>query len=410
MDDFKGLDISRIVDQVSTLLTDPTSNLRAAMLLYGLIGVVVLVVLVAAIGFLMGFPDDEDEEYDDVLDAPESDPPAAVAVAAADAGDEATEEQAPRSRSQFAGVSFVVAVAIVAAAWALAGYTTSTDEVCVACHVRTVHPDQGGAKDPHESSSCVSCHEPGGTLGRLVGTVPSRMAHFIWGATGRLTQTGYGRVVSSACSECHWKDTAKISLNSTTGVRMSHAEPLAASVTCLECHRINEGVISRRTTGMGSCLKCHDAVIASSECSMCHDRKTAAAARARTTSFAKPQVPDVKCGACHDEAAQCDSCHGMRMPHSLAFKAGGHARAGAVDFWFNGGRTCPRCHTAARRPCTKCHTPILGKGHPATQATAHQAATPDRCGCHDAMIAGVPKGRNFCELCHSDEAKKESPR
>ena len=171
-------------------------------------------------------------------------------------------------------------------------------------------------------------------------------------------------------------------------------------------------MVSRQTVGMAVCLRCHDAVTASSDCATCHDKKTAAAARAKTTSFAKAQVADVKCGGCHNEKTECDTCHGTRMPHTLQFKMNGHARAAAVDFWYNGGKTCTgsSCHTATRRPCSKCHTPLLGHGHSPAMAKDHQGATSARCNlCHQNWAN--PRSRDFCtDLCHTAAAKQESPR
>ncbi len=52
-------------------------------------------------------------------------------------------------------------------------------------------------------------------------------------------------------------------------------------------------------------------------------------------------------GGCHNEKKNCDPCHGIRMPHTTEFMAHAHARAAAVDLWYNGGKACGRCHTAS---------------------------------------------------------------
>ncbi|MEI8082311.1 MAG: cytochrome c3 family protein [Actinomycetes bacterium] len=416
MDDFRAINFNGLLDQLLTLLRDPTSNLQAALILYGMIGVLVLIVLIAGIVLLMGMPDDEYEDEDeegayDQAGQEGSKPPhdaSTVAPGAVSAEVDAIARPPKTARSTLIAIS--VTTALFLAVWILAGYTTSTDAVCSACHLETVHDQAKKGEDPHESSPCVTCHEPGGPIGRYVGGFPTRMLHFVEGVTGLSAQASYGRVATSACSACHSKDISGVSVNQESGVRMSHAEPLAASASCLDCHKPIAGVVARQTVGMGSCVRCHDAKTAASECSTCHDKKTAAAARAKTTSFAKPQVQDIKCGGCHDEKTECDTCHGARMPHSVAFKMSAHARAGAVDFWYNGGKGCARCHTATRRPCTKCHSPILGKGHPAAQAQIHQTATAarDRCQCHDSMA--ISTQRDFCQVCHSQAAIDESPR
>lgn len=306
-------------------------------------------------------------------------------------------------------VVLAVVAALLVAVWLLSGFTTSSDAVCMACHVSTVHKAAKSGEDPHGSAACVSCHEPGGVAGRYFTAVPSRMLHFLDGAAELSVQADYGRVASSSCIACHSRDIKGVTVNKVSGVRMSHVEPLAASATCLDCHTPLKGVVSRQTVGMRSCLRCHDAVTASSECSTCHDKQAAAAARANSTAFARPQVTDVRCGGCHDEKKECDSCHGTRMPHTLAFKAGAHARAAAVDIWYNGGKTCSGCHTATRRPCTKCHTELMGKAHGTNQATDHRGASAAACDrCH--ITFANPRGRDFCGICHLDAAKKESPR
>lgn len=389
-----------------TLLTDPTSNLRAALILYGIIGVAVLILLVAGIGLLLSLPEDDEEELDDGVAAASGG--GASSQTAPAAHSEPVEEAAP---SRFWGVSLVMGVAVVMAVWALTGFTTSPDEVCRACHVDTSHEMAAKDTNPHTKTACVSCHESGGTLGRFVGDVPERLVHFASGAVGMEFQASYGVTNSGACLSCHYDDVSQTTMDDATGVKMSHKEPMAASAACKDCHKLADGVVSNRTVGMSICLRCHDAVTASSDCAMCHDSGVAAAARARTAPLAKAQVEDIKCGACHEEKIECDPCHGVRMPHTIAFRSGLHARAGAVSFWYAGGKTCQRCHTDARRPCSKCHTPLLGRGHQQSMSYSHQKAKDDEgCKCHSSMVAGAVTGRDFCELCHNPVAEQESPR
>jgi hypothetical protein len=98
------------------------------------------------------------------------------------------------------------------------------------------------------------------------------------------------------------------------------------------------------------------------------------------------------------------------MPHTTGFMSGGHARAAAVDIWYNGGKTCRKCHTTTRRPCTQCHTSLMGKAHGTGMATSHRRAAPSACNtCHQqwAPIAT----RDFCkDVCHSPAAIAASPR
>ena len=394
VDDLRAIDFSRLSDTLMTLLTDPTSNLKAALLLYGLLGLAVVVLLTVVVAVLMSFPDDE-------VDETGSEKPSSAQSSPAE---EVVFDEAPAQPYRFrsAAITLGVLTAVLTVAWALTGFTTSTDAVCGACHVTTVHDAATDGQDPHDSTACVSCHEPSGMLGRYFTEVPSRLLHFAEGASGVTARAEFGQVTTSACERCHTTDIARVTVNQDTGVRMSHVEPLVASAKCLDCHVPVKGFVTQKTTGMGACLRCHDAVTASSNCSTCHDKKTAAAARSRSTSFAKPQVAELKCGGCHIQVQECDPCHGIRMPHPLAFKANGHAYAGAADFWFNDGKTCARCHTPARRSCQKCHSATLGRGHQKQWATDHQKAVPSACACHNQMAASA--GRNFCQVCHPDRA------
>jgi hypothetical protein len=257
----------------------------------------------------------------------------------------------------------------------------------------------------------VECHESGGVVGRYLTGVPGRLMHLAAAQSpGRADE--YGRVTVAACSSCHEAALAGVAMNEARGLKVSHAEPMAASATCIDCHELRAGVVGAYNAGMTPCLRCHDAKRASARCPTCHDER-AAAARVRTTSFADVQIPEVRCGGCHDEKRDCDRCHGLRMPHTAAFLSYAHARAAAVDFWNNGGKVCSHCHTATRRPCQKCHGGLLGKGHGAGTAwlaRGHQKATADSCdSCHRTFAYRTT--RDFCkDVCHTPAAVAGSPR
>jgi len=102
----------------------------------------------------------------------------------------------------------------------------------------------------------------------------------------------------------------------------------------------------------------------------------------------------------------------VRLPHSIEFKTYAHARAGAVDFWYNDGKTCARCHNASRRSCQRCHGALLGKAHGAEPwlARGHQTAAAQACDtCHRQFAYTAT--RDFCEdVCHTAAAVAASPR
>lgn len=414
MSDVQGIDLNALAalpGQLLTLLVDPSSNLTAALVLYGIIAAGLLVLVLLAIIWLVSLPDEDEEraEGGGIAPAPEPEPePEPILAAGRTEVVSAPEVKLPKTaRSLVVGMLVVALVAVVV--WITAGFTTATDAVCLSCHVDSPHVDAAKGQ-PHENTSCVACHETGGLPGRYAVNVPTRIAHYIEGWAGGRPLVSYGAVSQGSCSQCHGATIAGTTTNAQTGIRMSHVEPMAASATCIDCHQMRDGVVSSHNAGMNPCLRCHDSKTASAACDTCHDKKAAAAARARTTSFQSIQVPEVKCGGCHNEKAECDSCHGTRMPHSKVFMAGAHARAGAVNYWYEGGKTCARCHSAVRRPCTKCHTDLIGKAHGPAMATSHRSGESATCNACHQRYAPVTS-RDFCrDVCHSAAAISFSPR
>jgi hypothetical protein len=389
-----GSSLNGLPDKVAVLLANPGSNFQAALALYAIIGLALLIVVTVAVMFVLGSSEEEDE-----LETGDAD---AAGTAVVPVVKEVPRPRAPRWL--FPLFTFV-AVAIL---WLGIGYTTTAPSTCTSCHAKTPHSEASRA-DAHKAVACVACHETGGTVGSYTTAVPGRIAH-IAGAIldAKRVPIDYGRVAGAACASCHASDIAKPTFDTPRGLRMSHAEPLKAHATCTDCHRLRNGEVSTRGLGMAVCLRCHDSKRASGECSTCHDKKAAAAARVRKVAPAV-QIKTVRCGACHNESRQCDSCHGTRMPHSPEFMAHGHARAGAADLWFNGGRGCAKCHTATRRPCTKCHTAMLGKSHGPALAESHKLGNAQACNsCHAERAYST--SRDFCQLCHSPEAVAGGPR
>lgn len=396
------IDPGAIMDQMVPLFTNPMSNLGAALALYAIVAIVVLIVLIGGVMLVLGGSDEDGEA---IAPARTIAPRVAPEVVKVPVEVAAAAPRTPRSRM----VSVAILLGVLALAWAVAGYSTSSDAACAGCHQRSPHFGVDAAHDPHAGVTCVECHESGGDAIRATLGVPARALHVAGRLAGYSVSSDYGRVTRSACAACHDKDLAGVTKDALRGVRMSHQEPLAAGAACLDCHALRSGVLSARGVGMNPCLRCHDSKSASAACPTCHDKKASAAARVRKVAAAV-RIPDVKCGGCHDEKKQCDSCHGVRLPHTGEFKVYAHARAGAVDIWFNGGRTCGKCHTATRSPCSKCHSAMLGSGHGPSNAVAHQRAVASACeSCHG-QRAYMP-GRDFCrDLCHSPAAVAASPR
>ncbi len=412
--------VSELLSYLFYLLLNPTFNLNAALILYAAIVLLLLFVLVLGILGLMprgpvpvpGEPSVEEEGELASLASGET------FGGRDDHGEQqpskenvtrVRREMSPRARL----MAGVVVVALLVCAWVVTGYATSRPALCTSCHWPAAqHAAAAKDTDPHVKVACVSCHESGGFLGRYVTGVPGRLLHFLDDEfTG--VEYEYGAVTHASCSACHRSALVGVVDSKDRGLKMSHKEPLAASATCIDCHKLRAGVVATHNAGMTPCLRCHDSVAQSAECGVCHDTRVASAARSRTTSYQDVQIPDVSCGGCHDEKQQCDPCHGMRMPHTTEFKMYAHSRAGAVDFWYNNGKTCARCHTASRRPCQQCHSSLLGAAHGKganSLASGHKVALGTSCDtCHGEY--GYNATRDFCaDICHTPAAVADSPR
>jgi len=400
---------NQVVATVTRILIAPSLNMRAAVLLYAIIAVILLIVLVVGLLFVFSAPVSKS-----------SGQPSAGGGQAPRLGSRTPKRRKDARRSghepnplstrarALIGVGVVV---VVFGAWMAAGFTTSEPGFCTGCHgPTTAHLKGDKSSDPHARVACVSCHESGGVMGRYVADVPLRLLHLATKYSGEGIRVEYGQVTIRACSSCHAGSLPGVTTNRQRGLKVSHTEPLAASASCLDCHTMRGGIVSVHNAGMAPCLRCHDGDTASSACKTCHAGTTTAAARARTASFQSAQIRDVTCGGCHDEKRDCDSCHGVRMPHTTEFMSGAHARAATVDFWYSGGKTCRKCHTASRRPCTSCHSNLLGTAHGSSLRVTHRRATSSPCNtCHlqNAPIAT----RDFCkDVCHSKAAIAGSPR
>lgn len=289
----------------------------------------------------------------------------------------------------------VAAVLVVVAI--VSGYVISgSDQYCSSlCHA-TVAKAAG-----KRHASCAACHETPGFAG-LVPNVATRTRMLVDRLGGRPAPAS--AIVDSAdCIACHADVTAK-TVASARGVRMSHAEPIAQGMTCTECHPAT-GHSARRTYSMSTCVTCHGTSARLSECSTCHiadplDPNAGAVARSKESSqtlgSGKVTYPVVfidrpSCEGCHDLVKQCDSCHGTRMPHTIAFVKGLHAREAA----FGRKVKCQKCHTM--KDCSQCHVTFV-QGHGPNWDVAHRTqGWNSNCVCHAARSGRTTP---MCLLCH----------
>lgn len=405
MQEFYNRLLQADLSQVPLLLTDalrnPAENPRMFVLIVvGLTTVLALVIMVVVLIF-MSFTDDEEEaEY-------------AAAVAAARAAAPQVAKPAPKpwmsddDRRRWAPLFTLAWVAVVALIWVIGGFASRPDAVCLSCHtddsIHTARLDESSATvDVHQPILCSECHETPSTFLSVTTAVPGRAMHFVGGSIRPRYADGYGAPVSNRnCAYCHESSVTTTTVNVERGLKMSHQEPLEANALCTDCHAPvkGSGVVNQYTVGMDPCMRCHDAEAASAECGYCHTKDVGFAVSAQTPF--EPRSHPVDCSGCHS-LKTCDACHGMRMPHSTEFMGAGHARPAVEDIWFNGGRTCYGCHTATRRPCTKCHGVARFPAHPPSyMINGHKTADPFNNGCDEchSYLAWV-NGRNFCGNCH----------
>lgn len=409
----KSFDIGYAIERIGELVRNPYSNITAALLLFAAVVIVVLLIAISIIA-VVSRPSkrkaaDDEEEMLLLLallaDEEQAEAPVAAAAPAPAPSRGSAKRRPPRRKLHWA-TTLLLVVACVVAVIAAVGITSASPTVCLACHDTNPHAAvvKSGGIDPHKSVGCARCHEPSGWLGGVTIEVPGRAAHIINGLATDPKPSMYGRVVSSACERCHGDIKRTTTLDEERGIRMAHLQPLEARAQCTDCHTLATGVITNVTVGMAPCLRCHNGTDQPTDCAVCHTKDVSAASRSRTNPAkmtGRVLVPTPDCGACHDQAAQCDPCHGgIRMPHSKLFTAYGHARQGTEDLWNTGGKKCARCHTAQRRPCTRCHA--FFPGHPKEWRELHGngGSGPSCDGCHGERAYQV--GRDFCKLCHGE--------
>lgn len=380
--------IQRLISLIGEVVAAPTANLSAALLLLAALALLLLIAVTVIALLLLPAPKPSRRR--------ERKPVTARAAGVPD-GD--------RRRARLC-----VAVVLGLAALVLGYGGTSTDEFCTSCHAGIQEQRSGGAsmdatasaQTPvlHASVRCVRCHEEPLPAG-FVSNVAARVRFGIKQVTGVSADAGVATVPSRRCLGCHRVILRRTTESTTTGVVMSHAEPVEAGVPCAECHKNSGHQPGAQGVSMNTCLRCHDGDAAPASCATCHKKDVAFAARTRRT-FSYVHLPPVTdCGGCHDQRA-CDACHGLRMPHSQDFLDGEHARQAGFDKK----NLCWRCHTYVE--CGRCHAvkaPGLGAwGHGTGDwwRREHGRSTPEGaqagCGCHGR--SPYARAGNYCKACH----------
>src|SRR5574340_24698 len=340
---FSGVRIDFAWQEIVNLVRNPYSNLTAALLLLSAVVVFVLLVAMTLIAIVTR-PSRRREAYDEdelryLLEVLQStdDEVSGDLVEGWEPSARASAGATPTAKGLAWSTWLAVTVAALFVIGVAVGWTTTASAVCTAGQQSTAHSEtvDAGGTDPHRGVPCVRCHESSGLLGLVTIEVPGRFAHMVAGASTESSSTPYGTVVSASCCRCHRATLRKTVEDADRGIRMSHRAPPTAGAECRDCHTLATGVVSKVTVGMSPCLRCHNGQAESAKCSVCHFKDVGAAARSRRNPAemkGRILVPTPDCGGCHDQAKQCDPCHGgVRMPHSDLFMWWGHARQGVED-------------------------------------------------------------------------------
>ncbi|HEX9093228.1 MAG TPA: hypothetical protein VF902_04520 [Coriobacteriia bacterium] len=402
------MNVNAALRSILNIVENPTSNLTAAVLLMAMVTLLVLVIIIALLLVVTRRPGSkapgtgagirkrsEPSRSADDYEYPELSP----LLPKREPG-KAEEEPAKPERARrglgvlLTGAAFWWLVAILLAVALVSGYAlTSQDSFCLeSCHAGQPET-QARAKSAHAAVRCVQCHEAPG-LSQVPAALIQRSAHLLTPSIPSVSAYG-GAVPSRVCLGCH-RDITDRAIESSSGVRVLHSHPLAAGMSCSDCHvSAGHGAAGGRVP-MAQCVRCHDGKTAPAGCSTCHTKDTgkAVASLEAQRLFGLVQLgPVTDCGGCHSQA-KCDACHGLRLPHPAEFVRWEHARQSA----FGRKQVCYRCHTIAT--CSKCHLDFSAHGGQKWIA-AHRTSEP-KCVCHWVKLPAdaQPANGRFCPVCH----------
>jgi len=420
-----GFDLQVTAKTLLNALQNPATNSRLAATA---IAALVVFVLLVAVAFALFFPRKTRTRtvirYYPAGAAPESDGP--VAAESATQGERAAEnaspdsdsvesaeedpESRPPSRALLLLGSALIPALLIASV--VAGYVaTGTNDFCVSsCHL--AQPQVVYAVESSHAN-CVACHEASPVAGFVPNVIDrARMAVTTAVPAGKSGAPSRVPVDSSRCMACHKGIDQKVVVVKAANVRMKHAEPLAAGMTCVECHGSvgHEAPDTVHKVKMSKCLTCHDGTVASAKCDTCHTSDVSLAGREAVSvaaskssallgsgkySFPAVVVANTDCGGCHDMKNTCDKCHGLHMPHSDSFIEGYHAKEAAWEKK----KLCYRCHS--KTDCGSCHQNFDGgAGHAPGWKQEHRRSPWDSgCSCHD---RGKNIGKTMCIFCHDN--------
>lgn len=252
-----------VIESLRQLAQNPNSNLAATSLGFAIMVVVVLILILVV---LMVF-------------APRTRKPSAKSSAPTRGTDDDTGEPAadqdPRAttflRRRRTALLAILALIAVGSAYVSSG----TNDYCArTCHSMT-NAGISWTTSPHANTACVRCHESS-----PVDAVATRTRHVVGQLRGASTSPRRAAVSSRRCLGCHG-DILEGTITSAQGIRVVHSHIIAAGADCLRCHETigHSTTATTRPGTMNDCLRCHDGEKALGACFICHEDRSATAAR-----------------------------------------------------------------------------------------------------------------------------------
>lgn len=317
----------------------------------------------------------------------------AVGRRVSDALDAADRRVAPATA--IARIAGAIAVLVLVIFLVSGPATLAAPRTCASCHSSDYRQ---WASSRHASVACASCHSDRAAalgLGNSVALLSD------------LSRVGSGpggvvAVPDTACLRCHSSQKLFRKVVTASGLRMSHKGLIGRGHRCIDCHAdVAHAVPAARATRptMSSCATCHNNVDVTGACTTCHaESASKIQAREVDPEWSKTHGPDWKtlhgmgdlstCTLCHART-ECQTCHGVPMPHEEGFISTHGATAQQHP------AACITCHQQTF--CSDCHGIQMPhpagflKQHPTTAkqpgAPCMRCHTQDNCDqCHQAHI------------------------
>jgi hypothetical protein len=313
---------------------------------------------------------------------------------------------ADRFRTLPTGLKVVAGVAVVAVVavgsvllYQTYEYVEHDNQFCLQCHLMR-DPFERFARSAHRDLGCKACHRP-----NIIERSTMGLAQVIERPDEIRV---HAHVPNSVCAECHidgdperWRHVA-----STAGhrIHLESNDPTLSGFQCVECHStgVHEFAPTDRTCGQAGC---HEATTIqlgrmadlTIHCATCHEFTAPVAQTALPTEVATSLRP---------QAAECMSCHQMRL---LLTDFPPDEPHGAV---------CGACHNphtqeTPRQAVQTCGTAGCHE-RPAELTPFHRGlgigVLEDCLACHEAHDFRIPHGGTECLACHSDIYLDAPPR